>query len=81
MVFIIVVLLLAGDFWDTKNVAGRLMVGLRWWNETSQTGESIWVFETADVSDPSKSLIFTNKLTNKLTIIIFYTASKIYKSN
>jgi hypothetical protein len=23
-------------------------VGLRWWNETDQQGESIWVFETAD---------------------------------
>lgn len=45
-------LLLAADFWNTKNVAGRLLVGLRWWNETSPEGASIWVFETADVSLP-----------------------------
>ncbi len=27
------VLLLAFDFWTVKNVSGRLLVGLRWWNE------------------------------------------------
>jgi hypothetical protein len=28
-----VTLLLAFDFWTVKNVTGRLLVGLRWWNE------------------------------------------------
>lgn len=51
MIFILVVLLLAADFWNVKNVSGRLLVGLRWWNESSADGSSIWVFETADVSD------------------------------
>lgn len=50
MIFILVVLLLAADFWNVKNVSGRLLVGLRWWNESSSEGSSIWVFETADVS-------------------------------
>ncbi|KAK9480729.1 hypothetical protein V1514DRAFT_358989 [Lipomyces japonicus] len=48
LIFIIVILLLAADFWNTKNVTGRLLVGLRWWNESSQNGDSIWVFESAD---------------------------------
>ncbi|KAG5359351.1 Golgi apparatus membrane protein [Yarrowia sp. C11] len=48
LMFVLVVLLLAADFWNVKNIAGRLMVGLRWWNEASETGESVWVFETAD---------------------------------
>ncbi|KAJ8101082.1 hypothetical protein POJ06DRAFT_250404 [Lipomyces tetrasporus] len=48
LIFIIVILLLAADFWNTKNVSGRLLVGLRWWNESSSTGDSIWVFESAD---------------------------------
>ncbi|CAN6657227.1 golgi apparatus membrane protein Tvp23p [Trichomonascus vanleenenianus] len=48
LVFILVVLLLAADFWNVKNVSGRLLVGLRWWNESSPDGKSIWVFETAD---------------------------------
>ncbi|KAK9239275.1 hypothetical protein V1525DRAFT_398339 [Lipomyces kononenkoae] len=48
LIFIIVVLLLAADFWNTKNVTGRLLVGLRWWNESSPNGDSIWVFESAD---------------------------------
>jgi len=31
-----------------KNVSGRLLCGLRWWNETGPDGESVWVFESAD---------------------------------
>lgn len=27
------VTLLAFDFWTVKNVSGRLLVGLRWWNK------------------------------------------------
>ncbi|KAK9474911.1 uncharacterized protein V1510DRAFT_410988 [Dipodascopsis tothii] len=48
LIFIIVILLLAADFWNTKNVTGRLLVGLRWWNESSPSGDSVWVFESAD---------------------------------
>lgn len=37
------------DFYYLKNIAGRRLVGLRWWNEVnSQTGESNWVFESAE---------------------------------
>ncbi len=31
--FIIIVLLMSFDFWTVKNVSGRLLVGLRWWNK------------------------------------------------
>ena len=46
-------LLLAFDFWTVKNVSGRLLCGLRWWNETGPDGESVWVFESADPQRPS----------------------------
>ncbi|KAI5815512.1 hypothetical protein BZA77DRAFT_315991 [Pyronema omphalodes] len=47
LIFIIVILLLSADFYYCKNIAGRRLVGLRWWNETnSSTGEQIWVFES-----------------------------------
>jgi len=49
LIFIITILLLAIDFYYLKNIAGRRLVGLRWWNETdSQTGDGRWVFESAD---------------------------------
>ena len=44
--FIIILLLLSADFWIVKNVTGRLLVGLRWWNKISEDGESSWVFES-----------------------------------
>ena len=31
---------------QTKNVAGRLLVGLRWWNEVTDAGGSNWRFES-----------------------------------
>lgn len=49
LIFIITILLLAADFYYLKNIAGRRLVGLRWWNEVdSQTGDSQWVFESSD---------------------------------
>lgn len=41
-------LLLAADFYYTKNIAGRRLVGLRWWNEVDPSGESRWVFESSE---------------------------------
>lgn len=43
--FVISIILLALDFWTVKNVTGRLLVGLRWWNEANEGG-SAWRFET-----------------------------------
>jgi hypothetical protein len=49
MIFIITILLLAADFYYLKNIAGRRLVGLRWWNEVdAQTGDSHWVFESSE---------------------------------
>ena len=45
--FVVLILVLAGDFWWCKNVSGRMLVGLRWWNDVDAlTGESRWVFES-----------------------------------
>ncbi|XP_054286689.1 uncharacterized Golgi apparatus membrane protein-like protein CG5021 isoform X1 [Macrosteles quadrilineatus] len=44
--FVIIVLLLSMDFWTVKNITGRLMVGLRWWNYVDDDGASHWVFES-----------------------------------
>nr|XP_001113308.3 Golgi apparatus membrane protein TVP23 homolog B [Macaca mulatta] len=41
-----VTIILSCDFWAVKNVAGRLMVGLRWWNQIAEDGKSHWVFES-----------------------------------
>ncbi|KAG5262791.1 hypothetical protein AALO_G00278950 [Alosa alosa] len=41
-----IILLLCCDFWTVKNISGRLMVGLRWWNQVDDDGKSHWVFES-----------------------------------
>lgn len=56
LVFILTILLLAADFYYLKNIAGRRLVGLRWWNEVdSASGDSHWVFESQDRSGSVES--------------------------
>ncbi|CAL8114442.1 unnamed protein product [Orchesella dallaii] len=44
--FVTVVILLSLDFWTVKNITGRTLVGLRWWNYVDDDGISHWVFES-----------------------------------
>lgn len=37
------------DFWTVKNVTGRLLAGLRWWNVVDSEGNSQWKFESRKV--------------------------------
>jgi len=53
---VMVVVLLAMDFWNCRNVAGRTLVGLRFWNQVDEDGESYWVFESRDPSRPANPI-------------------------
>lgn len=59
LIFIITIILLAVDFYYLKNIAGRRLVGLRWWNEVNrETGGSNWVFESApQPNEPGGKLV------------------------
>ncbi|KAI3949770.1 hypothetical protein MKX01_040987, partial [Papaver californicum] len=48
IIFVVTVFLAALDFGFVKNVSGRILVGLRWWNEVDEQGESVWKFECLD---------------------------------
>lgn len=41
---------LSMDMFCIQNVTGRLLVGLRWWNQVDENGKSHWVFESRKVS-------------------------------
>ncbi|KAJ7050567.1 Golgi apparatus membrane protein TVP23 [Mycena amicta] len=53
---VLVVVLLSMDFWNCRNVAGRTLVGLRFWNQVDEDGESYWVFESRDPSHPANPI-------------------------
>ena len=55
------ILLLAADFWVVKNVTGRLLVGLRWWNKV-EGDTTRWIFESAE-----------NRQVNKFDSSVFWT--------
>lgn len=49
------ILLLSVDFWVVKNITGRLLVGLRWWNMVSDDGQSTrWIFESSENPNVNK---------------------------
>ena len=51
IIMLIVISLGAMDFWFTKNISGRILVGLRWWNFLNQkTGEERWIYESKNES-------------------------------
>ncbi|KAI0321698.1 Golgi apparatus membrane protein TVP23 [Amylostereum chailletii] len=64
---VVVVVLLAMDFWNCRNVAGRTLVGLRFWNQVDDDGESYWVFESRDPSRPA------NPIDSKMFWVALYT--------
>ncbi|MCP9264008.1 Golgi apparatus membrane protein TVP23 [Dirofilaria immitis] len=45
--FLIILTLLSIDFWTVKNITGRLLVGLRWWNFVDAEGKNHWRYESA----------------------------------
>jgi len=58
LTYLIVILLGSADFWMTKNISGRVLVGLRWWNEVKEDGTEVWIFESKNES--------------KIMLIIYY---------
>ncbi|EIW86547.1 Golgi apparatus membrane protein TVP23 [Coniophora puteana RWD-64-598 SS2] len=64
---VVVVVLLSMDFWNCRNVSGRTLVGLRFWNQVDEDGESYWVFESRDPSRPA------NPVDSKMFWIALYT--------
>ncbi|EGG20572.1 hypothetical protein DFA_00433 [Cavenderia fasciculata] len=46
--FIVITLSSAFDFWTVKNVSGRLLAGLRWWNEIQPDGSDKWHYESTN---------------------------------
>lgn len=47
---VIILLLVACDFYVTKNITGRFLVSLRWWSVTDEQGNQSWRFESNPVS-------------------------------
>mmetsp|Transcript_31888 Transcript_31888/g.67039 ORF Transcript_31888/g.67039 Transcript_31888/m.67039 type:complete len:282 (+) Transcript_31888:202-1047(+) len=71
MVTVLCIILLAADFWVVKNITGRLLVGLRWWNKVDPvSGNTSWVFESADPS--GKLSTTTNNFDSKFFWFILY---------
>lgn len=54
--FISVIIASAVDFWFVKNVAGRILVGLRWWHNDFEIGQNEWHFESYNVEYTSSEV-------------------------
>ena len=49
LVYIVVLILVIVDFWVVKNITGRKLVGLRWWNMIKEDGTEEWIYESQDI--------------------------------
>ena len=56
-IYVALILLVSMDFWTVKNVTGRLLVGLRWWNFIDEEGNSHWVFENKHANPENEKRI------------------------
>ena len=63
LIFIVVLVFGALDFWTVKNITGRKLVGLRWWSDFKDDGTEIWFFESHD----------TNFIPNNVDSAFFWT--------
>lgn len=50
-IFISTLIIACMDFWFVKNIAGRYMLGMRWWNGDDELGREGWVFDSYDNED------------------------------
>lgn len=66
-VFITIIWLLAVDFWFVKNVSGRYLVGMRWWNGEDETEQEGWYFESFETQIKTS---FVDKTTFWWSLII-----------
>ena len=67
LIYLSVILLGSVDFWITKNISGRLLVGLRWWNEVKKDGKEVWIFESKNEkidATADKSVFWTSLYIN-----------------
>jgi len=78
-VFVLVVTLLALDFYTSKNVTGRFLVGLRWWNQIKEDGTNLWRFESIKpgrrLINPKEKLIFWIA---EIVSLLFWVGSTIF---
>lgn len=57
-----------------QNVSGRLLVGLRWWNQVDEDGKSHWIFESRKVSTiTSATAEICSNLTTKFQSLVTFT--------
>ena len=67
LIYLSVILLGSVDFWITKNVSGRFLVGLRWWNEVKKDGKEVWIYESKNEKTEAtsdKSVFWTSLYVN-----------------
>lgn len=94
-VFILISLLLAMDFWTTKNILGPKLIGLKWFSIQDENEHEKWCFATCSenrIISKVNSLLFwipqifaiffwiLITLLNIITLGLFWVALAIYSS-
>lgn len=70
--FLAVSIILSMDFWYTKNIAGRRLVGLRWWIKIGEDGKEQWIFESRDVETSVSKVDYSVFWYFQLVVVMFW---------
>ena len=73
LLILFTLLLASCDFWFTKNIAGRILVGLRWWVEI-KNNEEIWRYESSNEikEGADKGIFWASVYLNSIVWGIFF---------
>jgi hypothetical protein len=73
--FVSITIFLSMDFWTVKNITGRLLVGLRWWNYVDEEGKSNWIFENRKNNQTDNNNSFNKTIVeSKSELTIFWSS-------
>lgn len=80
--FVVLLVFISADFWVVKNVTGRLLVGLRWWNDVSEDGDG-WRFESLEEGqrriNASDKVVFWGGLVVNVAVWMLYTLMTLFQ--
>jgi hypothetical protein len=76
--FVIIIILLSMDFWTVKNITGRLLAGLRYWNYVDDAGNNHWIFESKKVRKMKLFDILMIHFSRERTKLRFHRLNRIF---
>jgi len=78
---VVVLVVLAADFWTVKNVTGRLLARMRYWHKVHEDGSTEWRFEMGEGGKKIEKVIFWAGLLGVVLLWLLFGVWAIFSLN